>query len=112
MEKAKQEDINWIQPNVPMEKAKQEDINWNPLDFLSDLSAHKIETRFTPDVWQAFFCRSFGAPIPKMLAHAQSRTLCSCEMGIDSLGDYVLTCKQHTGSIRGHNHLMDVDLIM
>ena len=29
-------------------------------------------------------------------------------MGIDPLGDHVLTCKQHTGSIRGHNHLMDI----
>ena len=29
-------------------------------------------------------------------------------MFIDPLGDHVLTCKQHTGSIRGHNHLMDV----
>jgi len=83
-------------------------INWNPLGFLSDLSAHKILTRLPPDVWQAFFCRSFGAPIPKMLAHAQSRTLCSCKMGIDPLGDRVLTCKQHTGTIRGHNHLMNV----
>jgi len=43
-----------------------------------------------------------------MLAHAHSRTLCSCKMCIDSFGDHVLTCKQHTGSIRGHNHLMDV----
>jgi len=33
---------------------------------------------------------------------------CSCKMCIDPLGDHVLTCKQHTGSIRGHNHLMDV----
>ena len=24
------------------------------------------------------------------------------------MGDHVLTCKQHTGSNRGHNHLMDV----
>jgi len=47
-------------------------------------------------------------PIPKMLAHAHSRTLCSCKMCIDPLGDHVLTCKQHTGSVRGHNHLMDV----
>ena len=29
-------------------------------------------------------------------------------MGIDPLGDHVLTCKQHTGCIRGHNHLMGV----
>ena len=43
-----------------------------------------------------------------MLAHAQSSTLCSCKMCIDPLGDHVLTCKQHTGSIRGHSHLMDV----
>ena len=25
-------------------------------------------------------------------------------MCIDPLGDHVLTCKQHTGSIRSHNH--------
>ena len=43
-----------------------------------------------------------------MPVHAQSRTLCSCKMCIDPLGDHVLTCKQHTGSIRCHNHLMDV----
>ena len=29
-------------------------------------------------------------------------------MSIDPLGDHVLTCKQHTGSIRSYNHLMDV----
>ena len=29
-------------------------------------------------------------------------------MCIDPLGDHVLTCKQHTGSIHGHNDLMDV----
>jgi len=90
------------QSNVPTEKARQMHINWNPLGFLSDLSAHKIETRFPPDVWQAFFCRSFGAPIPKMLAHAQSRTLCSCKMGIDPLGDHVLTCKFYSQSQSSH----------
>ena len=58
------------QPHVSTKKAKEMHINWNPVAFLSDLSAHKILTRFPPDVWQAFFCRSFGAPIPKMLAHA------------------------------------------
>jgi len=96
------------QPNVPTAKAKQMHLNSNPLGFLSELFQQNSVTRFPPDVWQAFFCRSFGAPIPKMLAHAHSRTLCSCKMCIDPLGDHVLTCKQHTGSIRGHNHLMDV----
>jgi len=75
-------------------------LNWNPLGFLSDLS--------TSDVWQAFFCRSLGAPIPNLLAHAHNHSLCSCKMCIDPLGDHVLTCKQHTGAIRGHYHLMDV----
>ena len=51
--------------------------------------------------------KSFGAPNPKMLAHAQGHTLCSCKMCIDPLGDHVLTCKQQTGSICGHTHLMD-----
>jgi len=83
-------------------------LTWNPLGFLSDLSKHKTETRFLPDVWQAFFCRSFRAPIPTMLAHVHSRTLCSCKMCINPLGDHILTCRKHTGSIRGHNDLMDV----
>ena len=30
------------------------------------------------------------------------------KMCINILGDHVLTCKQHTRSICGHNHLMDV----
>jgi len=29
-------------------------------------------------------------------------------MCINPLGDHVLTCTQHTGSVRDHNHLMDV----
>jgi len=82
-------------------------LNWNPLGFLSDLSQQHSVTLFPPDVWQAFFSRSF-ALIPTMLAHPHSRMLGSCKMCIDPLGDHVLTCKQHTGSIRGHNHLMDV----
>jgi len=53
------------QPNVPTEKAKQMHINWNPLGFLSDLSAHKIETRFPPDVWQAFFLQEFWFAHPQ-----------------------------------------------
>ena len=96
------------QPNVPMEKAKQMQLNWSPLGFMSDLSTNKSETRFPPDFWQAFFCRSLAAPIPKMHAHAYSRTLFSCKMCIDPLGDHVLTCKQHAGSIHGHNPHMDV----
>jgi len=94
------------QSNARSEREKQMNINQNPLAFLSDLSAQRIVTRF--HVWQAFFCRSFGARIPKMLAHAQGRTKCSCKMCIDLLGDHVLCCKQHTGSIRCHNRLMDV----
>jgi len=60
------------QPNVPTAKAKQMHLTWNPLGFLSDLSKHKSETRFPLDVCQAFSCRSFREPIPKMLAHAHS----------------------------------------
>jgi len=55
-----------------------------------------------------FFLQGFRIAIPKMLDHAHSRTLCSCKMCINPLGDHVRTCKQHTGSIRGHNDLIDV----
>jgi len=94
------------QPKATSEEEKQMHVYWNPLVFLLDFSAQRILTRFPPDVWQAFFCRSFRVPIPKMLAHAQGCTLCSCKICIDPLGDHDLIRKQHTGSIRGHNHLM------
>ena len=90
------------QPNVPTAKAKQMHLDWNPLGFLSELSKQKSVTRFPPDVWQAFFCRSFGAPIPKMLAHAHSRTLCSCKMRIDPLGDHVLTYRFYSRPQSSH----------
>ena len=48
------------QSNVPTEKAKQMHLNWNPFGFLSELSQQKSVTRFPPDVWQTFFCKSFG----------------------------------------------------
>jgi len=38
------------QSNVSAVKVKQMHLTWNPLDFLSDLSKHKSETRFPPDV--------------------------------------------------------------
>jgi len=53
------------QPNVPTKKAKQMHLNWSPLDFLSDLSTNKLETRFPRDVWQAFFCRTSYRPVPR-----------------------------------------------
>jgi len=97
-----------LKTNVPRAKAKHLHLNWNPVGFLSELSQQKSVTRFPPDVWKVFFCRSFGAPIPKMLAHDHSCTLCSCKMCINPLGDHVLTCKQHTGSTRSHNDLIQI----
>jgi len=43
-----------------------------------------------------------------MLARAQTRTTYACKIRNSPLGDHLLTCKKHTGSIRGHNHFMDV----
>ena len=53
---------------VHLHLAKQMHLNWSPLGFMSDLSTNKLETRFPPDVWQAFLSalllqdvhRSFG----------------------------------------------------
>jgi len=57
----------------------------------------------------SFFCRSMGAPIPMLQAHAVAQTMCSCKnFPLDPQGDHVLTCKKHTGATRGHNHVMDV----
>ena len=55
------------QPNVPTEKDKQMHLNWSPLGFMSDLSTNKLETRFPPDVWQAFSARVSERPSPRCL---------------------------------------------
>ena len=52
------------QSNVPTEKAKQMHLNWNPLGFLSDLSAHKSETRFPSDVGRLFSAGVLERPSP------------------------------------------------
>jgi len=67
----------------------------------------KSVTRFPLDVWQAFFYRSFGAPIPKILVHAHNRTLCPTRFA-SILWVIMSSLAYHTGSIRGHNHLMEV----
>ena len=53
------------QSNVPAAKAKQMHFTWNPLGFPSDLSKHESETRFPPDVWQAFFLQEFRSTHPQ-----------------------------------------------
>jgi len=66
----------------------------------------KTLTRFPPEVWQAFFCKGFGAPIYKMLDHAEARTVCSCNMNTDPRSDHILTCKKYTGSTCSHSRLI------
>ena len=68
------------------------------------MSAHKLPTRFLKDMWQAFSCRSLGAPIPTMLAQSEARTKCDCEMSIDSLRRSCHTfslANKHMGAIHG-----------
>ena len=58
---------------------------------------YTLHNSSSPSMVQAFFCRSFRAPIPKMLAYAHSCTLCSCKMCIDPLGDCDLTMARARG---------------
>ena len=96
-------------PAAPAEKKKIWNLNWSPLSWMADMSAQRPVTRFSMDLWMSFFCRSMGAPIPMLQAHAMARTRCSCKIfSLDPQGDHVLTCKKHTGATRGHNHVMDV----
>ena len=53
------------QPNVLTLKAKQMHLNWNPLGFLSELYQQKSVTRFTLEVWQAFFLQEFQSAHPQ-----------------------------------------------
>jgi len=61
--------------NVPTKKAKQMHINWNPLGFLLDLSTHKIETCFPPDIWQASFQEFWSAHLQDACPRSQSHPL-------------------------------------
>jgi len=96
-------------PAAPAEKKKAWNLNLGPLSWTADMSAQRPVTRFSLDLWMSFFCRSMGAPIPMLQAHAVARTMCSCKnFSLDPQGDHVLVCKKHTGATRGHNHVMDV----
>jgi len=80
-----------------------------PLAFLASLRPRRQPTRFTGEVWVIFFCQALGAPIPLLRAHAVARTQCACkDFVLDQYGDHVLTCKEHTGAIAGHDHVMNV----
>jgi len=83
-------------PAAPAEKKKTWNLtsDWGPLSWMA---------------WMSFFCRSMGAPIPMLQAHAVARTMRLCKnFSLDPQGDHVLTCKKHTGASQGHNHVMDV----
>jgi len=96
-------------PAAPAEKKKVWNLIWGSLSWMADTSAQRPVTRFSLDLWMSFFCRSMGAPILMLQAHAVARTMCSCKnFALDPQGDHVLTCKKHTGATRGHNHVMDV----
>jgi len=96
-------------PAVPAEQKKVWNLNRGTLSWMADMSAQRSVTRFNVDLWMSFFCRSIGAPIQMLQAHAVARTMCSCKnFSLDPQGNHVLACKKHTGATRGHNHVMDV----
>jgi len=96
-------------PATPAEKKKTWNLNWGPLPWMADMSAQQPATRFSLDLWMSIFCRSMGAPILMLQAHAVARTMCSCKnFSLDPQDDHVLTCKKHTGATRVHNHVIDI----
>ena len=86
-------------PAAPAEKSKTWNLNWGPLSWMADMSAQRLVTCFSLDLWMSFFCRSMGTPIPMLQAHAVARTMCSCKnFSLVPQGDHVLTCKKHPGA--------------
>jgi len=62
---------------------------------MADMSGQRPVTRFSLDLWISLFCRSMGAPIPMLQAHAVNQTMCSCKkFSLDPKGDHVLACKK------------------
>jgi len=93
----------------PSLKEKAWHLTWMPLAFLVSLRPQRQPKRFTGEIWVIFFCQTLGAPIPLLRAHAVARTQCVCQKFVlDQYGDHVLTGKKHTGTIAGHDHVMNV----
>ena len=67
-------------PAAPAEKKKAWNLNWGPLSWMADTSAQRPVTRFSLDLWMSFFCRSMGAPILMLQAHAVAQTMCVQEL--------------------------------
>ena len=79
-----------------------------PLAFLVNFRPRHL-THSIGETWVKRFCQALGTPIPLLRAHAVERTQCSCQnFVLDQYGDYVLTCKKHTGAIAGHDHVINV----
>ena len=59
-------------------------------------------------------CRSMGAPILMLQAHAAARTMCSCKkFSLDPQVDHVLICKKHTGATGVDGSVgVDVDAVV
>jgi len=84
-------------------------LNWMPLAFLAGSRSHKQLLRFTGEIWVNVCCQALKAPIPLLRAHVVSRMQYACQnFVLDQYGEHVLTCKQHTGAIAGHDHVMNV----
>jgi len=56
-------------------KKKGWNLNLGPLSWMADTSAQRPVTRLCLDLWMSFFCRSMGAPILMLQAHAVAQTM-------------------------------------
>ena len=75
-------------------------LRWSPAAWTSCLS--RINTMGFPDRnWTSWMAQFLGTPIPALLPLCAERTryVCACQRHvIDTHGDHVHTCKQHSGS--------------
>ncbi len=72
------------------------------MSWLGQIRSHRRDEAWSASLWQTFFAMTMGAQIP-VIAEKPIAT-CGCrKFQLDALGDYLCTCKAHSGAKKAHD---------
>jgi hypothetical protein len=84
------------------EDAPKRVLFYKPMSWLGQIRPHRRDESWSPSLWQTFFSTSMGGQIP--LIAEKPLAVCGChKFKIDTLGDHLYTCTDHSGAKKAHD---------
>jgi hypothetical protein len=72
-------------------------LTWKTTAFLSHIHPRSHEDRFPIPLWETWFCRSLGVPIPVFLENPRQ---CPCrQFSFDHYGYHIQTCQRQSAAL-------------